>query len=273
MNRDLELIRKLLFKIETFPLKIKEGFNYDIILNGYSKEEINFNLLLMQQENFILGIFHRSVINKHLEVLYETLEITSKGYKFFASIKSETRWKIIKKEGLEEYWSDTKNNHETDLYNSLKLNSTSVWKFIKKDYGISKNIFGKKLNFIKDKPTRSVVFRDVAESYLLFHDGYLKPAIISSGSVIEEILRQFLLAHSIKPEQYTFEKYIDSCYKYGIIKKGTNQLTESLRHFRNITHISREIKDNIKVSKSIAAGAVASIFTIVNNLNLPKKDI
>jgi len=50
-------------------------------------------------------------------------------------------------------------------------------------------------------------------------------------------------------------------------------LTESLRHFRNIIHISREIQDNIKVSKSTATGAVASIFTIVNNLNPPKKVI
>lgn len=273
MKRDLELIRKLFFKIETFPLKIKDGFDYDIILNGYSKEEINFNLLLMKQEHFIEGIFHRSVINKHLEVLYETLEITSKGYKFFASIKAETRWKKIKKEGLEEFWSDTKNNNETDMYNNLVINNASVWKFIKKDYGISKNTFGKTLNFIKDKQIRSVVFRDVAQSYLLLHDGYLKPAIISSGGVIEEILRQFLLAHGKKPNKDTFEKYIDSCYKYGILKKGTNQLTESLRHFRNIIHISREIQDNIKVSKSTATGAVASIFTIVTNLNPPKKVI
>ena len=272
MKRDLELIRKLFFKIETFPLKIKERFNYDIILNGYSKEEINFNLFIMKQENFIEGIFHRSVINKYLEVLYETLEITSKGFKFFASIKAETIWKRIKKEGLEEYWSDAKINNETNVYNNLMINNTSVWKFIKNDYGISKNIFGKNLNFIKNKHTRGVIFRDVAHSYLLLHDGFLKSAIILAGSIIEEILRQFLLAQNIRPDKDTFEKYIDACYKYDILKKGTNQLTESLRLFRNISHISREIQDNIKVSKSIAAGAVASIFTIVNNLNPPQKD-
>jgi len=82
-KKDLELIRKLFIKIETFPISIKNNFDYEIKIDDYSKEEINFNLLLMKKENLIDGIFHRSIINKHIEVNYATLEITAEGYKFF----------------------------------------------------------------------------------------------------------------------------------------------------------------------------------------------
>lgn len=82
-KRNIELIRKLFLKIESFPFTIQENFDYEIRIEGYSKEQINFSLSLMKQENYIDGIFHRSIINKHLEVSYETLEVTAKGYKYF----------------------------------------------------------------------------------------------------------------------------------------------------------------------------------------------
>lgn len=96
MKRDLELIRKLFFKIEKYPLKINNEFDYQISFKNYSKEEINFNLFLMKDANFIEGIFHRSVINKHLEVMYETLEITWKGFKFLDTIRHNSNWGRIK---------------------------------------------------------------------------------------------------------------------------------------------------------------------------------
>ena len=96
MKRDLDLIRKLFFRIEEFPYNIKTDFNYEIIIEGFNKEEIDFHLYLMKQANFITGIVQKSVINKRLTVIYETLEITWKGYEFFNSIRDKNVWSKIK---------------------------------------------------------------------------------------------------------------------------------------------------------------------------------
>jgi Hypothetical protein (DUF2513) len=102
MKRDLELIRELFFKIEAYPLKINNEFDYQISFDKYTKEEINFNLFLMKDANFIDGVFHRSVINKHLEVMNQTLEITWEGFEFFDTIKQTNRWQKIKSYVLNE---------------------------------------------------------------------------------------------------------------------------------------------------------------------------
>lgn len=97
MQRDLELIRKLFFRIEEFPYKINNDFDYEIKVDGYSIEEINFHLYLMKQAQFLDGIIHKSDLNKYLTVLYDTLEITWKGYDFFNSIRDNKIWDKIKR--------------------------------------------------------------------------------------------------------------------------------------------------------------------------------
>lgn len=97
MKKDLDLIRKIFFKLEEFPYQIQKDYNYKIEFEGYTKEKINFHLQLMKQAKFIDGIIHKSVINKHLEVRYETLEITWEGYDFFNSIRDNKIWNTFKK--------------------------------------------------------------------------------------------------------------------------------------------------------------------------------
>lgn len=97
MKRDLELIREIFFRIEEFPYKIEKDYSYVINFENYKREEIDFHLYLMKQANFINGIIHKSVINSHLNVIYETLEITWAGYEFFNSIRDKNVWKKLKK--------------------------------------------------------------------------------------------------------------------------------------------------------------------------------
>lgn len=89
MKRDLTLIEKLFSIIEEFPQKTSDDFNYDIKIVGFNKEEIDFQLYLLKEEKYIKGIIHKSKINKQLNVHYETLEITPKGYGFFEKIKDQ----------------------------------------------------------------------------------------------------------------------------------------------------------------------------------------
>ena len=89
MKRDIELIRKLFFILETFPPKIKDDFDYSINVDGYDQETIEFHLYLMKQANFIDGIIQRSIINNTISIINEKLEIKWEGYEFFNSIKDK----------------------------------------------------------------------------------------------------------------------------------------------------------------------------------------
>lgn len=96
MKRDLGLIREIFFIIEKFPVTIDKNYNYEISVNSYSKEEIDFHINLMKEANFIDGVIHRSVINKHISVYYDTLEIKWDGYDFFNSIRDRKIWRTFK---------------------------------------------------------------------------------------------------------------------------------------------------------------------------------
>ncbi len=97
MKRNLELIRNIFFRIEEFPQNITENYNYDIKFDGFTKEEIDFHLYLMKEAKFVEGIVIKSVINKHLNVHYDTLEITWAGYEFLDSIRNRKVWQSFKK--------------------------------------------------------------------------------------------------------------------------------------------------------------------------------
>lgn len=97
MKRNLSLIRELFFIIENFPVQIDKNYKYKISIKSYSKEEIDFHINLMKEANFVDGIIHRSIINKHITIYYETLEIKWEGYDFLNSIRDNKVWGAFKK--------------------------------------------------------------------------------------------------------------------------------------------------------------------------------
>ena len=125
--------------------------------------------------------------------------------------------------------------------------------------------FGKKINFITNKFKRKIIFRDVEQAFVLASQGFSKPAVILAGGVIEELLKQYLEHKDIEPKKDTFFDYIDACEEHGLLKRGVYRLSDSIRNFRNLVHISAEETQQHTISKATAKGAVSSIFTIANN--------
>ena len=60
---------------------------------------------------------------------------------------------------------------------------------IEKEYEVSKKTFGKKINFVRDRFKKEIIFRDVGQAHALAQEGFNKPSVVLSGSVIEEMLR------------------------------------------------------------------------------------
>ncbi|MFC1495328.1 hypothetical protein ACFL6W_08610, partial [Thermodesulfobacteriota bacterium] len=135
---------------------------------------------------------------------------------------------------------------------SIKPKSKDVWSDIANDYDISKRMFGKKINFVDDRFKRQILFRDVEHAYILANLGFSKPAVILAGGVIEELLSLYLQHKNIKPNRNTFNAYIQACETHGLLKRAIQRLTDSLRHFRNLVHLSNEKTKRETISKAAA---------------------
>jgi len=155
----------------------------------------------------------------------------------------------------------------------LVRSSKDNWEAIKNEYGISKKDFGKKINFVSETFKRKIIFRDVEHAFVLASEGFSKPALILAGGVIEELLRLYLKHKGIKPKDNRFVDYIEACENNRLLKCGVSRLTDSIRDFRNLVHLSNEETNRYTISKPTAKGAVASIFTIANDFQkvLPNK--
>jgi len=143
--------------------------------------------------------------------------------------------------------------------------SKNNWEAIESEYDISKRDFGKKINFVSDSFKKKIIFRDVEHAFVLASQGFSKPALILAGGVIEELLRLYLEHKNIRPECEKFFAYIKACKDNGLLKHGVSRLTDSVRDFRNLVHLSNEETSRYTISKPTAKGAVASIFTIAND--------
>ena len=143
--------------------------------------------------------------------------------------------------------------------------SVANWKAIENEFGINKRTFGRNINFVSDSFKRKIIFRDVEHSFVLASSGFPKPAVILAGGVIEELLRLYLKHHNISPISDNFDGYIKTCEQKGLLKSGISRLSDSVRHFRNLVHLSNERTKKHTISKATAKGAVSSIFTIAND--------
>jgi len=141
----------------------------------------------------------------------------------------------------------------------------NLWDQIEKEYGINKKTLGRRISFVTDVFTRKIIFRDIEQAYILAASEFLKPAVILAGSVIEELLRQYLKYKRINPARDTFEAYIEACKNNDLLKLAIHGLTDSVRHFRNLVHLAKEKSPKHTISKATAKGAVSSIFTVVND--------
>lgn len=142
---------------------------------------------------------------------------------------------------------------------------TDAWEEIEKEYDVSKRAFAKKIRFVKDEFKRKVLFRDIEQAFLLAHHGFAKPSVILAGGVIEEMLRLYLADKGVALKNNNLDTYIKTCEEKGLLKAAIHKLADSIRQFRNIVHLEREITSKHSISKATAKGAVSSIFTIAND--------
>jgi hypothetical protein len=142
----------------------------------------------------------------------------------------------------------------------------SAWLAIEREYGVSKRTLGKRVSFVKDKFKRKVIFRDIEQAWALAKYDFHKPAVILAGGVIEELLRLYLEYKNVTAERNNLDSYIKACDKNGFMKGAIHKLADSVRQFRNIVHLENEVSSKDSISKAAAKGAVASVFTIANEL-------
>ncbi|SFI79201.1 DUF2513 domain-containing protein [Planctomicrobium piriforme] len=89
MKRDLEVIRKLLLRIESYE---------DVELPDIDQRVRSFHLLMLQERNFTKGIAVVEIKNGDPQVqqTMEYVRLTSDGYNFLDSIRDDGIWKKTK---------------------------------------------------------------------------------------------------------------------------------------------------------------------------------
>ena len=166
-------------------------------------------------------------------------------------------------------YRDSKKLAHMEQETQLSATSGKVnWEAIESEFGRTKVWFARRINFIKDPFKRTIIFRDVEQAFILASSGFSKPAVILAGGVIEELLRLYLKQQGISPQKplkEDFNGYVKTCEDKGLLKAGISRLSDSVRHFRNLVHLSKEETKRHTISKSTAKGAVASIFTIASD--------
>jgi len=158
------------------------------------------------------------------------------------------------------------NKHEVSESSDVLVEKNN-WEAIEKEYGIIKRSFGRKINFVTDPFKRLIIFRDVEQAFVLASSGFSKPAVILAGGVIEELLRLYLEQKGISPQKplkKDFNGYVQTCVQNRLLKDSVSHLSDSVRGFRNLVHLSAEETKKLTIYKSTAKGAVSSIFTIAN---------
>jgi len=143
--------------------------------------------------------------------------------------------------------------------------SRDIWSDIFEDFDVKKRTFAKNINFVTDGYKRKAIFRDIEQAHILAKNSFSKPAVILAGSVIEELLRIYLKTKKLKPANNTFDEYIKACEYSGFLKGAVNNLSDSVRHFRNLIHLEKETNTKHKITKATAKSAVLSIFIISND--------
>lgn len=146
------------------------------------------------------------------------------------------------------------------------LSHEDAWASITEEYGETKRAFGKKIGFVSDSYKRSILFRDIEQAFLLSKHGFPKPSVILAGSVLEELIRLYLLHKGEPHPGRSFEEYIKKCEDLGLLKSAIRRITGSVREFRNYVHLEKETSKKYSISRATARAGLSSIFMLANDL-------
>jgi hypothetical protein len=92
MKRDMDLIRKILFKIESFP---SDDDIEPIVLEGYTPEQINYHVYLIHEAGLIRGhiLYGHGTVAPQSYVIFG---LTWAGHDFLDACRDDSRWNKAK---------------------------------------------------------------------------------------------------------------------------------------------------------------------------------
>lgn len=129
------------------------------------------------------------------------------------------------------------------------------------------------LDFMNVSELKAIVERDLSELQKAIKSNCIKTVLILSGSVIEGLLLDALIARRAeaealhtgkKLESWTLDKMITVAEQLGILPyKTLEKFTDGIREYRNLVHPGREIRESIRVAPEEARIAVEIVNIIL----------
>jgi hypothetical protein len=123
-------------------------------------------------------------------------------------------------------------------------------------------------SFIHDADLRRIVERDYSELQMLDPDIDAKSVLIMSGTIIEGLLLDAIVAASFvtkeKAAEMTLQQLLAAATKAAIIRE--DRLGNAVRNYRNLIHPAREIRDKLIFSKADARLARAAVDVIIQEI-------
>ena len=102
MKRDMDLVRKILMKMEKdWGYDYFQGRNEEIRIEGYPDSAVHYHLRIMIEKGLITSIFPEGIStigSTYIEYMPEI--ITWEGHEFLEGIRKEETWEKIKKEAV-----------------------------------------------------------------------------------------------------------------------------------------------------------------------------
>jgi hypothetical protein len=89
MKRDMDLIRKVLFEMEKWPLS---GGGSDLEIQGYSGEEVTYHIMLLVEAGLIKALDASSRSGP----AFIPVRLTWQGHEFLDAARDDTRWNKAK---------------------------------------------------------------------------------------------------------------------------------------------------------------------------------
>jgi hypothetical protein len=115
----------------------------------------------------------------------------------------------------------------------------------------------REFSFVKDAELRKLLERDYLEIQRAFTALCWKAVIILSGGAIEAILTDLLLQNESKAKaatkapkkpditQWDLADLINVCVELSIVSAGVDELSQSVREYRNLVHPENEIRNKL----------------------------
>lgn len=92
MKRDFDLIRKILFDLESRDARIVESSN-DIKIDGYAQRDIDYNLELMKEADMVSADIQYYGLKR---IICGNIRLLNCGHDVLDAIRDDTKWAKIK---------------------------------------------------------------------------------------------------------------------------------------------------------------------------------